>query len=423
MPDRYHHGPASAVILTPMDSDPEGRLLALPKAPDAIELRHLRAFVAVAEELNFSRAAERLFITQPALSRQIRNLERLLGVDLLTRSTHRVELTVAGEALLGRTRSLLGDLDAAVVTTQAVGGENQQRLARLTQPVIDQMLEGLDPYREAFEAMNAQFPTPEGVTARPVNAAGVPSLVYGVEPGRTPTVIYAHSGGNLSGSAYGSRPMAGILAVACDAAVLVPDFRLAPEHRYPAAPEDVETAYRWLAGKTAPEDITVIGDSSGAGLVMSLLHRLRASGAPLPGKVVLLSPWVDQECRFLDRETEASPLARAVRDQVDMCVPTYLGETPRDDPAVNALRDDLTGYPAMLIQVGTGDFVIHEARELAARAEEAGVPVELELYPVNTHVFQLFWSFLPEAAKAIERVGEWVTKAAPGDAAVRSVRR
>ncbi|WUK77134.1 alpha/beta hydrolase [Kribbella sp. NBC_00359] len=270
--------------------------------------------------------------------------------------------------------------------------------------------------------MNAQFPTPEGVTARPVNAAGVPCLVYGTDPGRTPTVVYAHGGGNLAGSAYGSRPLAGILAVACAASVLVPDFRLAPEHRYPAAVEDVEAAYQWLAGKTAPEDITLIGDSSGAGLIMSVLHRLRASGGAMPGKVVLLSPWVDQECRFLDRETEASPQARAVRDQVDMCVPTYLGGTARDDPAVNALRDDLTGYPAMLIQVGTGDFVVHEARELAAIAEGVGVPTELELYPVNTHVFQLFWSFLPEAAKAIECVGHWVTDASPDPQVIRSVR-
>src|SRR3979411_2905008 len=82
--------------------DRPGRVLALPQAPDAIELRHLRAFVAVAEELNFSRAAERLFITQPALSRQIGSLERLLGVALLRRTTHQVELTMAGEALLDR---------------------------------------------------------------------------------------------------------------------------------------------------------------------------------------------------------------------------------------------------------------------------------------------------------------------------------
>ena len=92
-------------------------MLVLPPAPDAIELRHLRAFVAVAEELNFGRAATRLFVSQPALSRQIRSLERHLGCALLRRSTHRVELTLAGDALLDRARRLLADMDDAVSYT------------------------------------------------------------------------------------------------------------------------------------------------------------------------------------------------------------------------------------------------------------------------------------------------------------------
>src|SRR4051812_24080516 len=95
----------SSVTIVTMDDDRDGQrgnVLPLPRTPDAIELRHLRAFVAVAEELNFGRAATRLYLSQPALSRQIRTLERLLGCDLLRRSTHRVELTIAGEALMDR---------------------------------------------------------------------------------------------------------------------------------------------------------------------------------------------------------------------------------------------------------------------------------------------------------------------------------
>ncbi|WP_109505748.1 alpha/beta hydrolase fold domain-containing protein [Nocardioides speluncae] len=408
-----------------MDTDPSdsaaasGRLIDLPKAPDAIELRHLRFFLAVAEELNFTRAAERLYLTQPALSRQIRALERLLDVELLSRSTHHVELTVAGQALLNRVRPLLTDLDDAVQHTRAVGGENQQRLERLTQPIVDQLLTGLDAFRQAFEAMNAQLPTPDGVATRPVNAGGVPALVYTSAQAATadptadsaadPAVIYIHGGGYLSGSAFGSRPLAGILSVTCASPVLVPDYRLAPEHPYPAAVDDVERSYGWLAGRAAdPAGLALVADSSGAGLVMSLLQRLRATGAAMPGTVVLLSPWVDLECLFLDHETEGDPQARAVRDQVDMCVPTYLGTTSPADPAVNPLHADLTGLPPMLVQVGTGDFVLRDAKELVGRAREHGVPATLELYPANTHVFHLFWSFLPEAAKAIEAVGAHV---------------
>ena len=109
-------------------------MLVLPPAPDAIELRHLRAFVAVAEELNFGRAATRLFVSQPALSRQIRSLERLVGCDLLRRSTHRVELTLAGDALLDRARRLLTDLDDAVFATRSVGGDLERRWPRPGNP-------------------------------------------------------------------------------------------------------------------------------------------------------------------------------------------------------------------------------------------------------------------------------------------------
>src|SRR6266576_841829 len=103
-------------------------LLVFPKAADAIELRHLRAFVAVAEELNFGRAAAALYVSQPALSRQIRSLEQLMGCELLRRSTHRVELTIAGEALLDRARKLLEDVDEAVSATLSIGGELAGRL-------------------------------------------------------------------------------------------------------------------------------------------------------------------------------------------------------------------------------------------------------------------------------------------------------
>ena len=115
----------------------DGKVLVLPPAPDAIELRHLRAFVAVAEELNFGRAATRLFVSQPALSRQIRSLERLVGCDLLRRSTHRVELTLAGDALLDRARRLLADMDDAIFATRSVGGDLERRLAAAWEPVND----------------------------------------------------------------------------------------------------------------------------------------------------------------------------------------------------------------------------------------------------------------------------------------------
>ena len=147
-----------------------GKVLVLPPAPDAIELRHLRAFVAVAEELNFGRAATRLFLSQPALSRQIRGLERLVGCDLLRRSTHRVELTLAGDALLDRARRLLSDLDDAVYATRSVGGDLERRLAAVWEPINDLTAASpdLQALRDAGEQLHGQFELAPGI----VGAAG-----------------------------------------------------------------------------------------------------------------------------------------------------------------------------------------------------------------------------------------------------------
>src|SRR4051794_13650773 len=182
-----------------------GEVLAFPQAPEGVEIRHLRAFVAVAEELNFGRAAARLYLSQPALSRQIRSLERLLGCELLKRTTHRVELTVAGSALLDRARKLLGDLDEAIATTQSVGGELANRMATLWGPVLEGAAAApeIQVLRTAYETFLAQSPMPDGVTVFPVNAGGVPSLALRPENDDETAVLYLHGGGFAVGSAYG----------------------------------------------------------------------------------------------------------------------------------------------------------------------------------------------------------------------------
>jgi len=221
-----------------------GDVLPFPQAPDGVEVKHLRAFVAVAEELNFGRAAARLYVSQPALSRQIRTLERLLGCELLRRSTHRVELTVAGSALLDRSRRLLTDLDAAITATQSVGGELANRMATMWAPVLEVASADRDiqEMRTAYEAFLAQTAVPEGVEVRPVNAGGVSSLALGTGSEQRPAVLYLHGGGYIIGSAYGYRSLVGALAAAAGVGAIVPDYRLAPEHPFPAALEDALSA-------------------------------------------------------------------------------------------------------------------------------------------------------------------------------------
>ena len=261
----------------------DDRVLAFPQAPEAIELRHLRAFVAVAEELHFGRAADRLHLSQSALSRQVRGLEQLLGCQLLRRSTHRVELTIAGEALLDRARRLLDDVDEAVSATLSIGGELAGRLTQLWAPMFAVASADLQTRRDAYEQFHAQFAPPPEVAIAPVNAAGVPSFRLTARPDAEATILYVHGGGHVLGSAFGHKPLIGALAVAADAVALAPEYRLAPEHPFPAGLDDVTRAYEWLIESgTPPEQLVVVGDSSGGGLAMSLLLRLKQEGAPLP---------------------------------------------------------------------------------------------------------------------------------------------
>jgi epsilon-lactone hydrolase len=384
----------------------DDNVVAFPQAPDAIELRHMRAFVAVAEELNFGRAAERLYITQPALSRQIRTLEQLLGCTLLRRSTHRVELTLAGEALLDRVRPVLREVDAAVATVQSVGGELVGRVARLWEPLVQAVAADADvqEHRAAYEKMLANFEPPGEVAVAPANANGVPSLLVAKDPDEPPRIVHLHGGGYVMGSAFGYRPLAGALALAADAGVLVADYRLAPEHPFPAAIEDAIRAYQWVLDRgVAPEEVTISGDSSGGGLAVSLLLTLERRGLPCPGGAILMCPWVDLT---LSLQPEAPEILRRT-------AAAYLGAHPADDPVVSPLTADLSNLPPLLIQAATGDDRLGDANALADHARRHGVDAHLDLYSVDAHVFHLFWSFLPEAAEALQAAGRFARERAP----------
>jgi monoterpene epsilon-lactone hydrolase len=401
-------------------NEPAPNVLALPQAPDAIELRHLRAFVAVADDLSFSRAAQRLFISQPALSRQIRGLERLVGCDLFRRSTQRVELTLAGEALLARARALLADLDDAISVTRSVGGELAGRMALLWEPWARASADvaDLDGIRAALEELHAQFTPPPDVAVAPVIAGGVPALRIAPEASSAATVLFLHGGGHVAGSAFGYRHLAAAIATAAQAPALVIDYRLAPEHPYPAAVQDAVNAYLWLRD-TGGDDgrIVVAGDSAAGGLVMTVLLALRERGLEMPAGAALLCPWVDLTGRT-QRPPQDSPLVFSP-EMAHRLAQAYLAGHPVDDPLLTPLQTSLAGLPPLLIQAASGDAVLQEAQLLARHATQCGVDASITVYPVPTHDFHVFWSFLPEARDAIDQIGRFVRTVAspPGESA------
>jgi monoterpene epsilon-lactone hydrolase len=235
---------------------------------------------------------------------------------------------------------------------------------------------------------------------RAVNANGVPSLLVAEQPDEPPRLMHLHGGGYIVGSAFGYRPLAGALALAAGAGVLVPDYRLAPEHTFPAAIEDVVAAYQWMLDRgVEPQRVTLSGDSSGGGLVVSVLVALKQRGLPQPGGAILMCPWVDLAMSLGEDET------------LRLHAATYLAGHPADDPVASPLGADLTGLAPLLIQAATGDARLEDARALADVGRSQGVDARLDLYSVDAHVFQLFWSFLPEAAEALEAAGRFAAEA------------
>jgi acetyl esterase/lipase len=298
-------------------------------------------------------------------------------------------------------RPLLREVDATVSTVQSLGGEHVERVARLWEPLARAVATDADlqEQRTAYERMLATFEAPPEVTVTPMNANGVPSLLVAQRPDDAPRLMHLHGGSYCLGSAFGYRPLAGALALAADAGVLVPDYRLAPEHPFPAAIDDAVAAYRWMLDRgVAADGVVLCGDSSGGGLVVSVLLALGQRGLPRPGGAVLMCPFVDLTLSLQPGASEV--LRRAVG--------AYLGAHPSDDPVVSPLTADLAGLPPLLVQAATGDLLLPNANALADRAREHGVDARLDLYSVDAHVFQLFWSFLPEAAEALQNAGRFV---------------
>jgi acetyl esterase/lipase len=288
-----------------------------------------------------------------------------------------------------------------------VGGELANRMATMWAPVLEVAAADRDiqEMRTAYEAFLAQAPIPESVEIRPVNAGGVSSLAIGPVGDQDTAILYLHGGGYTVGSAYGYRPLVGALVAAAGVGALVPDFRLAPEHPFPAALEDALSAYRWLLDQRGGR-VVLAGDSAGAGLACSLLLTLRAQELPLPAGAAFLCPGVDPTGEAILSSSGGDPPEEL--ENVHRTVEAYLPGHPLDDPIVNPLVADLHGLPPLLVQTATGDLVLAESRLLVDRAIEHGVDARLELYAADTHVFHVFWSFLPEAADALGQAGTFI---------------
>jgi len=242
-----------------------------------------------------------------------------------------------------------------------------------------------------------------------VNAAGVPGLWAHPRPRpeAPAAVLYLHGGGYVIGSTESHRFMTAGIAAAGGISVLGIDYRLAPEHPCPAAIDDAVIAYQWLLSQGIRSDNLVIaGDSAGGGLTLTTLLALRDRGLPLPAAAVCISPWCDMTL------SGASLTANAGTDYLTVeglraYAKQYQHDLPPTDPRVSPLFADLSGLPPLLIQAGGAEVLLDDAREVARRAEEAGVEVSLEVTPHQVHVWHSFADVDRGARNAIERVARF----------------
>jgi acetyl esterase/lipase len=229
---------------------------------------------------------------------------------------------------------------------------------------------------------------------------------------RAPVLLYLHGGSYTMGSAASHRHLARAIGAEAGISVLSLDYRRAPESPFPAAVEDAVSAYKMLVGEHAPAArIAVAGDSAGAGLAMALLQRLRASGQPLPAAVACLSPWTDLGCGFATHATHAGrdPLLRTA-DLMAMGA-LYLAGAVAADPLASPAFADLTGFPPMLIQVGTEEILLDDARVLAQRARAARIPVDYQEWTGMFHVWQYYFPVLSEGRDAVRAIGRFLALA------------
>jgi epsilon-lactone hydrolase len=268
----------------------------------------------------------------------------------------------------------------------------------------------LEERRAAFAPAGRLHPVPDDVRVSEVDADGVPAhwlAAPGADPGRV--LLFLHGGGFEFGSLRSDGELAARLGRASGMRVLFPEYRLAPEHPFPAAIDDVLTAWRWLRtgqGLSA-RSLAVAGDSAGGGLAAALLVATRDAGEALPAAAVLMSPTVDLT------SSGASMTERADQDPVStpamlrQFAADYLaGADPKTDLA-SPLFASLTGLPPLLIQVGTADVLLSDSERLAAAAAAAGVDVTLEIGEGLPHVYQILLG-TPEAAEATERIGKFL---------------
>ena len=267
---------------------------------------------------------------------------------------------------------------------------------------VKRRLKGVRDFRLARRILRPDpYKVPSAIHLRTAPLGGTPGeWIEGPQPADI-TLLYLHGGGYFACSAESHRPITVSFALQ-GFRVYAPDYRLAPENPFPAAVDDATAAYRGLlASGHSPQSIVIAGESAGGGLALSLMLALRAAGVPLPAAAALFSPWTDLAATGESIRTNARRCAMFNGPDIGPSARYYLGKTDPRHPLASPLYADLCGLPPLLIHVGADEVLLDDSTRLADRARAAGVPVEIKVWPVVPHAWQLAAHLVPEGRQSL----------------------
>jgi epsilon-lactone hydrolase len=268
----------------------------------------------------------------------------------------------------------------------------------------------LDEQRAAFVPADRLYPMPNDVLVTDVVARGVPAhWLEAPETYAGRVLLFLHGGGYRLGSVRSDGELAARLGRAAGMRVLFLEYRLAPEHPFPAAIDDVLAAWHWLVvdQELSSRSIALAGDSAGGGLSVALLVALRDAGAELPAAAVLMSPTVDLTSSGVSMSERVDQDPISTPDLLRQLASDYLAGADPKTPLASPLFASLAGLPPLLVQVGTADLLLSDSERLATAAAKAGVEVTLEIGEGLPHVYQLALG-TPEATQATSQIGEFL---------------
>ena len=271
--------------------------------------------------------------------------------------------------------------------------------------------------REIFDQFHTLATEPTDVTYENVDADGVPAiLIKPIGASSDSVIVYSHGGGFVTGTASGHRQLAGHLAKLAGVHSIVVDYRLAPEHPFPAAIDDLLTVHGWLRDNDYdPERIVSSGDSAGANLAIGAALQAREKGLPLPSAIIAFSPWVDMEQNGETLTTNASLDAMVTRERCDGMTAMYVGDVSRKHPIVNPLYADLAGFPPMFLTAGSCETLLDNAQRLCEVAQNAGVEVALRIGEGQQHVYQYMVGRDAAADASVGEAASWVRSVLDGE--------